>query len=100
MTQPDIDQADVQAALENFANPAMSGPVVVKLAGSGVLLEPEAFSDALSMQRDGDSLSPRLDDEGLHQAGAYEGVSVSEENRARSGGSRRRRRCRTRDRSP
>ncbi len=35
---PQLSKLTVSEAMDNFANPAMSGPVVVKLAGSGVLL--------------------------------------------------------------
>jgi vancomycin resistance protein YoaR len=62
---PQLSKQTVSDAMDDFANPAMSGPVVVKLAGSGVVLEPEDYSDALSMQRDGDSLRPKLDDKAL-----------------------------------
>jgi vancomycin resistance protein YoaR len=62
---PQVSKQTVSDAMDDFANPAMSGPVVVKLAGSGVVLEPEDYSDALSMPRDGDALRPRLDDEAL-----------------------------------
>ena len=62
---PRLSKEAVSRAMDDFANPAMSGAVVVKLAGSGVLLEPEDYSDALSMQAQGDALRPRLDDKAL-----------------------------------
>jgi vancomycin resistance protein YoaR len=62
---PALSKLAVSRAMDDFANPAMSGPVVVKLAGSGALLEPEDYSSALSMRREGDSLRPHLDDKAL-----------------------------------
>jgi hypothetical protein len=62
-----LSKLAVSRAMDDFANPAMSGPVFVKLAGSGVMLEPEDYSAALSMRREGDSLRPHLDGKALVQ---------------------------------
>ncbi len=59
--QPDIDADDVREALETFANPAMSGPVVLIFDESRVRLSPRQYSGALSMKgRDGE-LVPTVD---------------------------------------
>lgn len=63
--QPDIDQADVQAALDTFANPAMSGPVTLVFGDSPVQLQPRAFSAALGMKAEGGALVPDLDTDKL-----------------------------------
>jgi vancomycin resistance protein YoaR len=63
--EPDIDDADVQRALDDFANPAMSGPVTLVFGDSPVQLQPEAFSAVLRMTpRDGE-LVPDLDEDAL-----------------------------------
>lgn len=63
--QPDIDQADVQAALDTFANPAMSGPVTLVFGDSPVQLQPRDFSAALGMKAEGGALVPDLDTDKL-----------------------------------
>lgn len=59
---PEVSKDAVSRAMDEFANPAVSAPVVVRLAGDGVLLQPEDFTAALSMVPDGDGLRPELDD--------------------------------------
>ncbi len=63
--QPDIDDADVQQALETFANPAMSGPVTLVFDESPVRLQPADYAPVLGMRaRDGE-LAPHLDKKAL-----------------------------------
>ena len=62
---PEITNDEVRQALEEFANPAMSAPVVVDLDGEAVELRPKAYAGALSMTaRDGE-LVPVLDEKAL-----------------------------------
>ena len=58
---PQVSKDAVSRAMEGFANPAMSGSVVVALAGEGVQLQPEDFAPALSMQAVDGELQPVLD---------------------------------------
>lgn len=73
---PDIDQADVDAALETFANPAMSGPVTLVFGDSPVRLQPEDFSKALGMKAEDGELVPDLDVKAL---GTLVDAGVSDE---------------------
>ena len=63
--RPTISQAAVSRAMDSFANPAVSGPVVVRLDGEGVSVAPEEFADALSMRAQGAELVPGLDPQRL-----------------------------------
>jgi vancomycin resistance protein YoaR len=65
--QPDIDAADVQAALDEFANPAVSGPVTLVFDKSRVRLTPREFAPVLGMRAEGGVLVPDLDEEKLGQ---------------------------------
>ncbi len=59
--QPDIDAADVSAALDTFANPAMSGPVTLIFDKSRVRLSPRQYAGALSMEPSDGELVPTVD---------------------------------------
>jgi len=62
---PAVDEADVQRALDEFANPALSGPVTLVFDESRVRLLPREFSPVLDMRaRDGE-LVPKLDKKAL-----------------------------------
>jgi vancomycin resistance protein YoaR len=64
-TQPDIDEDDVRSAVEQFANPAMSGAVTLVFGNSRVRLQPRDFVSALSLRpRDGE-LEPHVDEKRL-----------------------------------
>jgi vancomycin resistance protein YoaR len=63
--QPEISKADVSRAMDSFANPALSAPVRIRLAGEDVVLRPKDFAPALSMVAQGGALVPRLDDSRL-----------------------------------
>ncbi len=63
--QPDIDEADVQGAVDSFANPAMSAPVTLVFGDSPVELRPAEYGALLSMSPEDGSLVPDLDEEGL-----------------------------------
>lgn len=64
---PDIDQADVRTAVDTFANPAMSGPITLRFADSPVLLRPEKYAGALSLQPKDGALQPVLDQAALSE---------------------------------
>ena len=64
-SQPDIDEADVQAALDDFANPALSGPVTLLFGDSRIRLTPREFGPVLGMKAEGGALVPSLDTEKL-----------------------------------
>jgi vancomycin resistance protein YoaR len=51
----------VSHAMDSFANPATSAPVLVRLAGRTVRLDPEDFSPALSMRPVSGELRPVVD---------------------------------------
>ena len=56
-----VTKAAVSEAMDTFANPAVSAPVVVRLAGRKVTLQPEEFTPALSMEANGARLTPQID---------------------------------------
>jgi vancomycin resistance protein YoaR len=66
--QPEITAEEVTAAMDDFANPAMSAPVIIELGGEDVVLRPAAYSPALSMENQGGDLVPVLDEEALLKA--------------------------------
>jgi vancomycin resistance protein YoaR len=78
VVQPEIDDADVQDALDTFANPALSGPVTLVFGDSPVELRPREFSQALGMKAEAGALVPDLDVERLT---ALVDAGVSEEDK-------------------
>jgi vancomycin resistance protein YoaR len=58
---PDIDDADVQEALDSFANPAMSGPVTLIFDKARVRLNPRQYAGALTMVPSDGELVPEVD---------------------------------------
>ena len=50
VVEPRIDEADLQAAVRDFANPALSGPVTLVFADSRATLAPRDFAPLLSMR--------------------------------------------------
>ena len=63
--QPDIDASDVQQALDDFANPAMSGLVTLVFGRSRVRLQPRDYGKALAMRPEDGELVPELDEKRL-----------------------------------
>ncbi|CAI9409554.1 VanW family protein [Nocardioides sp. T2.26MG-1] len=63
--EPDIDDADLQAALDDFANPAMSGPVTLVFGDSPVRLDPAEFGAVLGMRPENGELVPSLHEKAL-----------------------------------
>ena len=66
--EPDIGKADVSVAMDEFANPAVSGPVTIELEDEEIVLRPEDFVPALSMVVEDGDLVPKLDDAALLRA--------------------------------
>ncbi len=64
-TEPKVSKAKVLAAMDEFANPAMSAPVVIELAGENIVLRPEDYSEALAMKAKHGRLVPVLHDKKL-----------------------------------
>jgi vancomycin resistance protein YoaR len=63
--QPDIDEADMQAALESFVNPARSGPVTLRFGDAEVELRPRDYLGVLGLEPRGGELAPALDTDRL-----------------------------------
>ncbi len=63
--EPEITGDEVSRAMDEFANPAVSGPVTIELADERIVLRPEDFVPALSMQARDGTLVPQLDDKRL-----------------------------------
>lgn len=63
--EPEIDDADVQKALDEFANPAMSGPVTLVFGDSPVEIYPDDYAAVLAMEAEDGELVPSLDEEKL-----------------------------------
>jgi vancomycin resistance protein YoaR len=65
LSQPDVDQADLDTALTTIANPAVAGPVTLVFAGSQVTLEPRQYADLLSIVHEDGALTLDVDSAGL-----------------------------------
>jgi len=63
--EPEIDKEDVSRAMEEFANPAVSAPVVIELEGERIELRPRDYTRALSMVAEDGELAPRLHEKKL-----------------------------------
>ena len=64
----DVTREEVRSAMSDFANPAMSAPVIIDLAGRNVVLRPRAYSSALSMENQNGAFVPVLDEKALLKA--------------------------------
>ena len=89
--RPDIDASDVEAAVRDFANPAMSAPVTLRFGSASARLTPGEYAGAIALEPQGGVLVPVLRPDKARPA-------------AQCAGGRRRRRCRcdraTRRREP
>ena len=65
LSQPNVDQADLDTALTTIANPAVSGPVTLAFAGSQVTLAPRQYADLLSLVDQDGALTLDVDSAGL-----------------------------------
>ncbi len=59
--EPDIDDRDIQEALDGFANPAMASGVTLVFGDSDVRLQPRQYARALSMVPEDGELVPKVD---------------------------------------
>jgi len=66
--EPEITDAGVREALEQFGEPAMSGPVTLVLAGKRIVAPPRLFAAGLSMEAEDGELVPQVDGELMLQA--------------------------------
>ncbi|MEU4130113.1 VanW family protein [Streptomyces wuyuanensis] len=65
-TPPRIGRAEIDRAMNSFAQPAMSGPVTLTLDGEAVTIAPSTLGRHLAMKPGaGDRLTPALDSKGL-----------------------------------
>lgn len=65
--EPEIDQDDVQKALDEFANPAVSAAVTLVFDKTPIKLTPADYSPALSMVAEDGELQPELDETRLEK---------------------------------
>nr|WP_242680245.1 VanW family protein [Nocardioides sp. IC4_145] len=65
--EPEVDEADLRTAVEDFANPAMSGPVTLVFGDSPVRLLPREFGPLLSMTAEDGALVPEVDEAALEE---------------------------------
>ena len=83
--RPTIDEADVQAALNHFANPAVSASVTLDFGDATIRIAPADFTLAIRMKPVDGALVPELDkqklkgliDRGLGGHGAPEDATVA-----------------------
>ncbi|MGW4527937.1 VanW family protein [Amycolatopsis sp. NPDC004378] len=70
----------VQAALDQFAKPAVSGPLVVKGDGKDATVQPEAIAAALTFEpADGGGLTPKIDNAKIAEAAGPQLKSTEKE---------------------
>jgi len=60
--EPEIDETDVQEAMNSFANAAVSGPVTLVFDRTRVRLSPAVYTRALGMKPENGELVPELDE--------------------------------------
>ena len=66
--EPEVSDKDVRAAMDEFANPAMSAPVILVLDNEDVVVRPDAYAGALSMKAEDGELVPQVDQKKLKAA--------------------------------
>ncbi|HEU4512449.1 MAG TPA: VanW family protein [Nocardioidaceae bacterium] len=57
----EVSEDEVRKAMDEFANPAMSAPVTLVLGDERVVVRPEAYSRALSLEAEDGKLTPKVD---------------------------------------
>ncbi len=77
--QPEVSAAEVGRAMKQFADPAMSAPVVYRIGGESVVLQPRSYARALSMVATDGVLEPRVDRDRLLRAFEPAMTTVAEE---------------------
>lgn len=65
--EPEIDEADLARALDQFANPAVSDPVELVFDETTVRLTPEQYTPALALEPVDGALEPKLKPKRLRQ---------------------------------
>jgi vancomycin resistance protein YoaR len=65
--RPDIDSADVEAAVRDFANPAMSAPVTLRFGSASARLTPREYAGVIALEPQGGVLVPVLKPEKLDE---------------------------------
>ncbi|XBB65160.1 VanW family protein [Nocardioides sp. WV_118_6] len=63
--QPEIDSADVEEAVDSFANPAMAHAVTLVFGENEIRLAPRKFASVLSMKPENGKLVPAVDEAAL-----------------------------------
>jgi vancomycin resistance protein YoaR len=66
--EPEVSEKKVRQAMDEFANPAMSAPVILVLDNKDVVVRPEAYSAALSMKAKDGELAPHVNKKKLMAA--------------------------------
>jgi vancomycin resistance protein YoaR len=66
--EPDVTSSEVSRVMKEFANPAMSAPVTYTVGGEPVVLRPEDYAAALSVEPKDGRLEPRVDGDALMKA--------------------------------
>ncbi|HET6705312.1 VanW family protein, partial [Amycolatopsis sp.] len=70
----------IQAALDGFARPAVSGPLVVKGEGKNATVKPEAIAAAITFEpADGGGLTPKIDNAKIAEAAGPQLKSTEKE---------------------
>jgi vancomycin resistance protein YoaR len=62
---PTVSRAEVSRAITEFADPAMSAPVVFVIGGEDAVLRPRDYARTLSLRPEGPRLVPHVDDAAL-----------------------------------
>lgn len=62
VAEPEVDAVDVERAVEEFAEPAMSAPVTLVFGENDVTLTPKRFAPVLSMKAEDGALVPVVDE--------------------------------------
>jgi vancomycin resistance protein YoaR len=65
---PTIGADEAQRAFDSFAEPALSSPVTVRAGGESIRVPVDTLAAVLSMEPEGDKLTPRLDAKALREA--------------------------------
>ncbi|MDN4172414.1 VanW family protein [Nocardioides sp. SOB77] len=65
--EPEIDEADVRTAVQEFANPAVSAPVTLVFGDAPVQLRPREFTEVLALAPEDGELVPEVDEQALEK---------------------------------
>lgn len=81
VVQPEITEAEIDRAMSEFAEPAMSGPLTLKIGDGEVSARPGQIASALKLVDDGGKLVPELDGNKLidRMSGELDGVLTEPE---------------------